>query len=211
MEREPLRETIRRELTDRIVAGDLRSGEPIRLVATAAEMGVSVTPLRESLVQLELDGFVRSDPGRGYAVAELTASEVGELYPVIWTLEALALRLAPPGPDDLGTLSEINARFRACRDPREAQRLDREWHRTLHARCGNRTLMTFLEGLKRRAARYEVAFMREMQRAGSSRSADQHDEIVRALQRGDLDAAVDTLQENWRAGPRVLVPWLEGA
>ncbi|MGH7540312.1 MAG: GntR family transcriptional regulator, partial [Gemmatimonadota bacterium] len=175
MEREPLREAIRRELTERIVAGDLRSGAPIRLVATAAEMGVSVTPLRESLVQLELDGFVRGAPGRGYTVAEMTAAEVDELYPLIWTLEALALRLAVPAGEDLVALAEANERFRACDEPREAQRLDREWHRALLRRCENRTLMEFLEVLKRRAARYEVAFMREMQRTGSSSSADQHE------------------------------------
>lgn len=218
MEREPLREILRRELTDRIVAGDLRSGEPIRLVATANELGVSVTPLRESLVQLEIDGFVRSDPGRGYYVAEMTAAEVEELYPLIWTLEALALRLAPPlalrlappSEEALDALREINERFRACEDPREAQRLDREWHRELLRRCQNRTLLEFLDRLKRRAARYEVAFMREMHRTGSSASARQHEEIVAALSDGALDEAVRTLEENWRAGPRVLLPWLEG-
>lgn len=210
VEREPLRETIRRELTDRIVSGDLPSGEPIRLVATASDLGVSITPLRESLVQLEIDGFVRSEPGRGYSVTEMTAAEVEELYPLIWTLEALALRLAAPPHGAREALSDINARFRACDDPGAAQRLDREWHRTLLAGCGNRTLMGFLDVLKRRAARYEVAFMREMQRAGLSASARQHDEIVRSLRAGDIEAAVETLEENWRSGPRVLVPWLEG-
>lgn len=210
MEREPLREAIRRELTERIVAGELRSGDRIRLVATADEMGVSVTPLRESLVQLEIDGFVRSEPGRGYSIAEMTVSEVEELYPLIWTLEGLALRLAPPSEAILDDLSQINERFRTSDDPREAQRLDREWHRSLLQRCPNRTLLEFLRILKRRAARYEVAFMREMQRAGSSASAEQHDRIVTSLRGGELDGAVRTLEENWRSGPRVLVPWLEG-
>lgn len=210
MVREPLREAIRRELTERIVSGDLRSGEPIRLVATASDMGVSVTPLRESLVQLELDGFVESDPGRGYSVTRMTTAEIDEVYPLIWTLEALALRTAPPAEDALDALTDLNERFRACEDAREAQRLDREWHRTLLARCPNRTLLDFLDVLKRRAARYEVAFMREVRRAGSSESADQHDEIVRALRRPDLDEAIEILERNWRSGPEVLIPWLEG-
>ena len=209
MEREPLREAIRRELTERIVAGDLRSGAPIRLVATASEMGVSVTPLRESLVQLEHDGFVQSAPGRGYTVTEMSVSEVEELYPLVWTLEALALRLAPPPPETLSTLSDLNERFRSLEDPREAQRLDREWHRTLLSACRNRTLLAFLDLLKRRAARYEVAFMRELRRAGSSRSADQHAELVARLEAVDVESAARVLEENWRAGPRLLVPWLE--
>lgn len=209
MEREPLREALRRELTERIVAGDLGSGEPIRLVATAHALGVSVTPLRESLVQLEADGFVSSDPGRGYSVTEMTVAEVDEIYPLIWTLEALALRLAPPTEEACATLGDLNARFRECHDAREAQSLDGEWHRGLLSECENRTLLDFLDLLKRRAARYEVAFMREMQRAGSSASADQHDEILARLASGDLEGAIATLQENWRVGPRVLGPWLE--
>lgn len=209
MEREPLREGIRRELTERIVTGDLASGAPIRLVATASEMGVSVTPLRESLVQLELDGFVESAPGRGYSVTRMSSAEVHEIYPLIWTLEALALRTRPPAKDTLDALSELNERFRASDDPREAQRLDRVWHRTLLDACPNRTLLDFLEVLKRRAARYEVAFMREARRAGSSESADQHDGIVRALREADVEEAVDILERNWRTGPEVLVPWLE--
>lgn len=210
MEREPLRETLRRELTERIVIGDLRSGEPIRLVATANEMGVSVTPLRESLVQLEIDGFVESEPGRGYTVSEMRASEVEEIYPLIWTLESLALRLGPPTAELRAVLRDLNDRFRRSDDPSDAHRLDREWHGTLLLECENLTLLDFLDVLKRRAARYEVAFMRQMQRVGSSRSADQHEEIVCRLEGGDMDGSVDVLVENWSAGPRVLVPWLEG-
>ncbi|MDX1394025.1 MAG: GntR family transcriptional regulator [Gemmatimonadota bacterium] len=208
MQREPLRETIRRALTDRIVSGELASGDPIRLVATAEELGVSVTPLRESLVQLEIDRFVDSSPGRGYSVAAMTVLEVEEVYPLIWTLEALALRLAPPTPEQRTLLSELNGRFRACEDPSEAHDLDREWHRMLLSQCQNQTLLEFLSLLKRRGARYEVAFMSEMQRARSSRSADQHDEIVACLESGDHDRAVTVLEQNWQLGPSVLLPWL---
>ncbi|MFW6085514.1 MAG: GntR family transcriptional regulator [Gemmatimonadota bacterium] len=209
MNREPLRETIRRELTERIVTGDLASGGPIRLVATASEMGVSVTPLRESLVQLELDGFVENDPGRGYSVTRMTSAEINEIYPLIWTLEALALRTAPPPEEAFDVLTDLNGRFRTCDDAREAQRLDREWHRTLLDRCPNRTLLDFLDVLKRRATRYEVAFMREVRRTGSSESADQHDEIVCALREPDMETAVEVLERNWRSGPETLIPWLE--
>jgi DNA-binding GntR family transcriptional regulator len=208
MEREPLREAIRRTLADQIVSGELVSGTPIRLVATAEGMGVSVTPLRESLVQLEIDGLVRSAVGRGYMVADMVPEEVEELYPLIWTLESLALRLAVPEPATLEVLEEINARFRESGDPADASRLDREWHRTLLSRCANRTLQSFVQVLKRRAARYEVAFMREMQRVGSSESATQHEQVVQFLSDGDLESAIRVLERNWRAGPQVLLPWL---
>ena len=208
MEREPLRESIRRDLTDRIVAGELSAGERIKLVPMAEEIGVSMTPLRESLVQLELEGFVISDPGCGYSVAEMTPAEVEEIYPLIWTLECLALRLAPPARDRIMELRELNARFRSTTSALEAERRDAEFHAGLLAGCTNRTLTSYLAQLKRRAARYEVAFMRHRRSAGSSASADQHDEALDALSRGELDAAAEVLEENWRTGPQELLPWL---
>lgn len=207
IEREPLREGIRRRLVDSIVAGTLGPGDRIRLSETAEAIGVSMTPLRESLVQLEREGFVRSDPGRGYAVPELDPEEVRQLYPLVWTLEVLALRSAPPAADTVNELERLNERFAAQDEPEAAARLDRAWHRTLLAGCGNELLLELLSVLKARAARYELAYMRETGNVGMS--ADQHARIAEDLRAGDLDAAAATLEENWRIGPEVLLPWLE--
>ena len=101
LQREPLRDVIGRKLTEAIVYGELGAGERIPLVSTAERLGVSMTPLRESLVQLERDGLVAGDPGRGYSVAPLTAAELEEIYPLIGALEGLAVELAPPSPSEL--------------------------------------------------------------------------------------------------------------
>lgn len=206
MEREPLRDGIRRHLLEGIVTGRLGPGDRIRLAATAEEIGVSMTPLRESLVQLERDGFVRSDPGRGYAVPELDPDEIRQVYPLIWTLEVHALRSDPPGPDALEKLERVNERFGSRTRPDEARELDLEWHRTLLSGCRNDLLLELLSLLKTRAARYELAYMRETGNIGFS--AGQHSRIGESLRAGDLDAAAATLEENWRIGPEVLLPWL---
>lgn len=207
MDREPLRDGIRRHLVERILTGTLEPGDRIPLVETAEAIGVSMTPLRESLVQLERDGFVRCDPGRGYAVAELDAEEIRQLYPLIWTLEVLGLRSAPPDGEALHELERLNERFGAVEDPDEATRLDLEWHRTLLAGFDNRLLLDLLSLLKTRAARYELAYMRETGNIGFS--ARQHARIVDLLRKGNLERAAATLEENWRIGPKVLLPWLE--
>lgn len=208
MEREPLRDGIRRHLLEGIVTGKLGPGDRIRLAATAEEIGVSMTPLRESLVQLEREGFVRSDPGRGYAVPELDPEEIRQVYPLIWTLEVHALRSDPPGPEVLDEIERVNDRFGSRTEPDEARDLDLEWHRKLLSGCRNELLLEFLSLLKTRAARYELAYMRETGSIGFS--AGQHARIVERLRAGDLQAAATTLEENWRIGPEVLLPWLEG-
>lgn len=207
MEREPLRRKIRRHLIDEILAGGLAPGERVRLASTAEELDVSMTPLRESLVELEAEGFVTSDPGRGYAVADFDPDEIRQVYPLIWTLEVSAVRSHPPADEDVERLEAINRRFGSRTEPEEARRLDLEWHATLLARCPNDLLLEILAVLKRRAARYELAYMRET--GNISFSAGQHDEIVDHLRKRDLDAAAATLEENWRIGPDVLLPWLE--
>lgn len=206
MDREPLRDGIRRELRDGIVTGRLGPGDRIPLAATAEEIGVSMTPLRESLVRLETEGFVRCDPGRGYAVSELDPDEIRQLYPLIRTVEAFALRSDPPSAGTLDELDRINGRFGARSEPEAATRLDREWHAALLSGCGNDLLLDVLSVLKARAARYELAYMRE---TGNIRySTRQHARIVESLRAGDVEAAA-TLEENWRIGPEVLLPWLE--
>lgn len=207
MEREPLRDGIRRRLIDGIVTGTLGPGDRIRLSETAEAIGVSMTPLRESLVQLEREGFVRSDPGRGYAVPELDPEEVRQLYPLIWTLEVHALRTAPPDTATVDELERLNERFAALTESEPAARLDREWHRALLSECSNELLLELLSVLKARAARYELAYMRETGNVGIS--AAQHARIVESLRTSDLEGAAATLEDNWRIGPEVLLPWLE--
>ncbi|MFW6206472.1 MAG: GntR family transcriptional regulator [Gemmatimonadota bacterium] len=206
MEREPLRDGIRRHLLEDILAGRLGAGDRIPLAATADAFGVSMTPLRESLVQLERDGFVRSDPGRGYRVPALEAEEVRQVYPLIWILESYALRSAPPAGETLDELERLNEQFASRTEPEAAARLDRKWHGLLLSHCRNDLLLEVLEHAKTRAARYEVVYMRET--GNIEVSTRHHAEIVDRLREGNLDGAAAMLQENWRIGPKVLLPWL---
>ena len=206
--RTPLRGEVRRSLLHALLRGDPPPGTPLSEPALAAELGISRTPLREALLGLEAEGFVRATPGRGFFVAPLTRREAGEIYPVLWTLEGLALRTAaPPGPEQIEELERLDRQLeRAQDDPEAALERDRRWHEKLLEGCGNRLLLESIEALKNRAFRYELAYMRESGRVITSVS--QHREIQDALRRGDRDAAVARLESNWRVSLEFLVPWL---
>ncbi len=73
---------------DRILAGDLAGGDPIRQDTIAAELGISKIPLREALTRLEQHGLVSSSANRGFVVAPLSAEEAEEVF-------ALRLKLEP--------------------------------------------------------------------------------------------------------------------
>jgi DNA-binding GntR family transcriptional regulator len=192
----------------RIVDGSFEAGGGINLAAVASELAVSATPLREALIELERDGFVQTSPGRGFFVRPYDPGEVAEIYPLIWTLEVLALRSSPlPGAALLRRLQQINQELRnAATAPARALELDTLWHATLIEGCANATLLEILKSLKQRAQRYELAYMKESQH---KISAEHHAGILRALRGGDVDRAAALLEENWRIGPRFLLPWLE--
>lgn len=92
----PLREELRQAVLQRILRGVLPPGSRIIESKLSEELGVSRTPLREALLHLEQQGFVRSDLARGFSVEPLSQQEVREIYPIIWTLEGLALRSIGP-------------------------------------------------------------------------------------------------------------------
>jgi len=206
--RQPVRAAVRERVVQRIVEGALPAGGAINLPRLAGELAVSVTPLREALIELERDGFVASWHSRGFFVRPFDAQEVEQIYPLIWTLETLALRTMPAVDSrKLRRLQEINAELKEeAGDPARALLLDTQWHETLLQGCPNRVLMEILKGLKQRAQRYEFAYMKE---SGQGLSIQQHAGVLRALKANDLESAVQMLEENWKIGPRFLLPWLQ--
>jgi DNA-binding GntR family transcriptional regulator len=208
--RAPLRAEVRRALIETLMRGDPPPGSPLSEPALAAELGISRTPLREALLALAHEGLLETTPGRGFSVAPLTAREVEEIYPMLWTLEGLALRSGPlPDAHALDALERLNESLgRAQEDPEVALETDRAWHARLLAGSDHALLAQTIAMLKNRAFRYEYAYMR-----GSGRvitSVSQHHDIIAALRHGDRDTAVTRLESNWRVSVNYLLPWLAG-
>ena len=81
---------------DRIITGRIASGTSIRVTDLAADLDVSPTPAREALTQLEREGFVYTEPNRGFFVKPLNQHEAREIYEVLSELERMAMRVQGP-------------------------------------------------------------------------------------------------------------------
>jgi DNA-binding GntR family transcriptional regulator len=81
-------------LRDMIIQGDLRAGEWLRQERLARELGVSHTPIREALKQLEVEGLVEHVPYRGVRVIEFSVNDVEDIYTMRSVLEGLAAAAA---------------------------------------------------------------------------------------------------------------------
>ncbi|GED97803.1 GntR family transcriptional regulator [Gordonia crocea] len=107
LRRTQLTDEVAAELRARILTGQIRSGAFIRLDEVAADLGCSVTPVREALVTLRGEGLVRSSPHRGFIVSELTR---GDIIDIFWMQSQLSARLtahAASNPDLEGHLAEL--------------------------------------------------------------------------------------------------------
>ncbi|GAB3280424.1 GntR family transcriptional regulator [Parasphingorhabdus pacifica] len=82
------------ELRKAIVSRHLTPGQPVRQDTIAQELGVSRVPLREALKTLEAEGQVVYQPHRGYSVAELSMTDLLEVYRMRELLESEAARVA---------------------------------------------------------------------------------------------------------------------
>src|SRR5436190_6040404 len=100
IERLPAHPTVRevayRRLRQLIVDGTLAPGTRIFENELADQLGISRTPLREALRQLETEGLIALSARRGAVVAGLSATEMHEEFLIRATLEGLAIRLAAP-------------------------------------------------------------------------------------------------------------------
>jgi len=83
-----------------IVRGDLRPGQRVNQEDLAAQLGLSVAPVREALRVLESEGQLTYLPRRGYFVTELRFADLQEIYELRAILEERAARRALPALDD---------------------------------------------------------------------------------------------------------------
>lgn len=89
-------EQVLREVRQLIASGELKAGQQVKQDTLSAQLGVSRVPLREALKVLEGEGQVVYHPHRGYFVAELSVSDLVEVYRIRALLEEEALTVAIP-------------------------------------------------------------------------------------------------------------------
>ena len=78
----PVRAQVFQQLEKAILEGDLAPGTSLTEVKLSAELGVSRTPIREALMQLELEGLVIMIPRRGAEVAQITEKSMNDVLEV---------------------------------------------------------------------------------------------------------------------------------
>ncbi|MFV0495316.1 GntR family transcriptional regulator [Mycobacterium sp.] len=121
----------------RIFEGAYASGEYIRLDQLAAELGISVTPVREALFALRAEGLVAQQPRRGFVVLPMTRRDLTDVADVQAHVGGeLAARAARNITDEqLTELEQIQAKLDKAYtedDDERTVRLNHEFHRAIN-------------------------------------------------------------------------------
>jgi len=195
-----------------IMSGGARPGDFIRLDETAADLGVSVTPVREALLTLRGEGLVELVPHRGYVVAPLSRGDVDDIFWLQGQIaEELALRTVEHVDDEVAAeLTEINERLRRAVDVGDStliEELEFGFHRRLNRLAGARKLSWFLLG----ATRYTPVHFYSSDPHWGDDAVASHTRLVAALLARDGSAVATETRAHFDDGAKRLVRHLESA
>ncbi len=178
-----------RRLLDDIRSGLLTPGARLRETEIADRLGISRTPVREAIRQLEADGLVVHLPRQGATIRSLDHAEVVELYEMRAVLEGTAARLAARAASDieLAELSALNAELADAPAGPQARELNRQFHRTLFDAARNRFLIKSMNVLQKTLLILGPTTLGEPIRAVSA--VKEHAAVLTALHARDGAAA----------------------
>jgi len=191
-----LREQIYLYLRDGMQTGELAPGATLNLNEISRQLGISKTPLRDALIQLEAEGFVTILPRKGVMVNKLSLDDVREFYDILGALEASVVLdvFHQITPDHIGKMKRLNREQVVALEHEDHGRyyqLNLDFHGVFLELCNNRTLLRLITPLKQRLYdfprnRYNVDW--------ETRNCAEHDLFIEFIEAGDREGAARFLK-----------------
>jgi DNA-binding GntR family transcriptional regulator len=207
--RPQLSEDVARHVRQRIFEGRYAAGEYIRLEQLAAELGISVTPVREALLGLRAEGLLVQRPHRGFMVLPVTDRDIADVSSVQAHIGGeLAARAASNITDaQLAELKEIQKQLEQAygtEDHESAVRLNHEWHRAVNVAAESPKLSQLMGQI----TRYAPESVFPAVEGWPARSIKDHRRVIAALAARDGERARAAMSEHFTAGVGPMVKHL---
>lgn len=188
----PLRDVVFKTIRQAILTGELKPGERLMEIHLANKLGVSRTPIREAIRQLELEGLVIMVPRKGAQVASITEKSLTDVLEVRLALEKLAVELACKriSYEQKETLKQALDSFEQAVNNKEASEIakaDVVFHDAIFAATGNMRLGQMVNNLAEQMYRYRFEYIKD--EGGRQRLIEEHKKIFDAVISGDVVAA----------------------
>lgn len=211
-QRPQLSEEVADHVRTRIMSGQVRPGDFIRLDETAAALGVSVTPVREALLTLRGEGLVDLVPRRGYLVSPMSRQDIEDIF---WLQASLSKRIVSRAIVHMSTEAIENHAYlvedfedaAATGDADAVVRTQYAIHRSVNRASQSDKLSRFLSN----AARYMPYHLYAEDPAWRATALEDNRRLLEALQGGDEAAAHEVVDREFSNGARLLIDHLERA
>ncbi|ARD47252.1 GntR family transcriptional regulator [Sporosarcina sp. P37] len=199
---QPVRKTAKEnafsQLQKWIIDGTLQPGEKLNDVELAEALGVSRTPIRESLQLLEVQGFVQMFPGKATQVTEVNPESISDLLPPLAALQALSAELSIPNLTDaiIKKLRDTNKRFAQAvekEDYFQALKIDEKFHQIIVDTADNQYISSMLVSLQahvRRLFFHNSIILTE-------KSIAEHEQIIDLMNQRNGEEVTSVMRENW--------------
>ncbi len=191
-------------LRNAIVSGEFELGEKLSETALAQRLGVSRTPVREALKQLQQEGLVEIIPRVGTCVTKPTEKEIVELFKLKESLEGLAAGLMA----ERGDIPERTELIRAFKSMEEAvgkgnidgyvEANDR-FHEAILKGSGNSKLLYHFNLLINQLPYKRFVYLTLGQPERLQKSVEEHRKIVEVIQNQDIQGAEQLMREHVKA------------
>lgn len=207
--RPQLSDDVARYVRRRIFNGTYPAGEYLRLDQLAADVGISVTPVREALLNLRAEGLLEQHPRRGFMVLEVTARDIADVARVQAFIGGeLAARAAESAtPAQLAELKAIQDELESAYEHTDLDRmvrLNHEFHRTINVAADSPKLTQFMSGI----TRYAPESVFPTLPGWPEQSISDHRAVIAALDTGDAEAARAAMAEHFTVGVEPLTAHL---
>lgn len=199
-------------IRDQILSGDVKHGEALRLAPLAEKLDMSITPIREALLQLAQDGWVEHQPNRGFRVVPMRRDNVVDTYFMWATAEGeIAARAATRhDPERIQALRKIDDELHQLEDHHTtaALELNSNLHTAIHALADAPKLLWFADAARRLVPlRFDSSFhsvpgWAEINRFG-------HTAVIDRIEMGDAEGARKLMFEHFQSTCDLLVRWLD--
>ncbi len=196
-------ESVAEIIRERIIIGLYDRGTKLKQADLAEELGVSITPVREALLALEAEGYVRGLPHKGLEVPNFAPERLGEIYDLRVSLErdltvAALENMDPAGLDKLLSLQrELEAALKT-RDLFKVRTANYRFHFSLYDLAQRPQTLHFVRVLW---AKYPFT-RQDVEQDRPRRMRSEHVLFLQRIQEHDHPGAVKAMVEHIRSGWR---------